>query len=71
MKYLILTSLVVLSGCSYPISDSHDTVYSPTIITNSNIPVPPNNWSWNKNSGYRENYQEPPLYMRHRPYYDR
>lgn len=74
MRFGILLSLILLSACGYPISDSHDIVYSPTIVSNSNVPVPNQNWNWNKDRYEHrgnEHDDDVPLYYRHRPYFYR
>lgn len=42
-----------MAGCA---SDSHDIIYSPTIIegNGSYTPTPPNNWNWSKAKGRNE-----------------
>ena len=62
MRRFIVALLLPLMGCGYPISDSHDIVYSPTIITNSNIPTPQQNWSYSKGNSNRSLDQEPLYY---------
>ena len=69
MNKIILISLFLVSACGYPITDSHDVIYSPTIVTNSNVPIPNQNWEWNKRNN--EDRDNTPLYYRHRRYYSR